>query len=83
MSTAEEIRMKIGLARPIFERIQEQFYQNVVTYGSVMTEGREVCARRARKLRRRGEYCICVGRTSTGKARYQWQRAVSLDRLYR
>nr|BAO19037.1 hypothetical protein [Burkholderia sp. M701] len=36
---------------------------------------REVSARRARKLRRRGESVRYVGRTSTGKARYDWSRS--------
>jgi hypothetical protein len=36
------------------------------------TFGREVCARRARKLRRRGEKVRFARFTSTGKARYRW-----------
>jgi hypothetical protein len=38
--------------------------------------GREVCARRARKLRRRGETVRFRRWTSTGKCRYSWIRSI-------
>lgn len=38
----------------------------------VMTFGREVCARRARKLRRRGEQVHFTHRTGPGKKRFRW-----------
>ncbi len=43
----------------------------------ILTFGREVCARRARKLRRRGA-AVARGRsTSTGKTRFHWMARIS------
>lgn len=45
----------------------------------VMTFGREVCARRARKLRRRGEQVVFTRRTGPGKARFRWIAHITFD----
>lgn len=39
--------------------------------------GREVCARRARTLRQRGERVAPAPRTSTGKARFAWVKRIT------
>lgn len=56
--------------------LSEAMTKELVTVGTCLAVGREVCARRARKLRRRGETVQYAGRTCTGKARYRWMRAV-------
>lgn len=44
----------------------------------VITFGRKVCAQRARKLRRRGDYVVRLPRlTSTGKPRFCWMRRIN------
>ena len=53
-----------------------------MTYGTHVAIGREVCARRARKLRKRGESVRYVGRTTTGKARYSWLRTIAPWAIY-
>jgi hypothetical protein len=49
--------------------LKPPLYEPFHTHG---LDWRFVCARRARKLRRRGEHVRYCGRTSTGKALYRW-----------
>ena len=80
MTTAQEIELKAEEIRPKIEALAngvETMLRDLVTYGSHIAIGHEVCARRARKLRRRGEDVRYVGRTKTGKARYSWARRIA------
>lgn len=85
MGTAQEIEMKIAAAMPRLEAITrhvETMVRDLATYGTHVAIGREVCARRARKLRKRGEDVRYVGRTTTGKARYSWMRRIAPWAIY-
>lgn len=85
MTTAQEIEMKALMTLPRLEAITrhvEAMTRDLVTYGTHVAIGREVCARRARKLRKRGESVRYVGRTSTGKARYSWLRTIPPWAIY-
>lgn len=72
MMTADEIIMQMAEAerrlapvRAVFSRAMDDL--------TVAVFGREVCARRARRLRRRGAYVVpALQRSSTGKQRYRW-----------
>ena len=86
MTTAQEIELKAAELKPQIEaltRSVETMLSDVSTYGTHVAIGREVCARRARKLRRRGEIVRYVGRTTTGKARYSWMRRIAPCAIYR
>lgn len=50
--------------------------EDLHVYGTHISVGRQVCARRARKLRRRGEDVLLIGRTKNGKALYSWLRRI-------
>lgn len=56
---------------------------DLMTFGVSFSCCREVCARRARKLRKRGEHVLYVGRTKTGKARYQWSKRIAPWDIYK
>jgi hypothetical protein len=90
MSTAKEVLMKMAAAEPAIERIR---YDLAITINrtafSIRRElhdnymmstypTREVCARRASKLRRKGFFVFKVGKTSTGKQRWLWARCPRL-----
>ena len=75
MSTADEIQMRQEEARPILQ----EFADNIAIAVKAIHQdncysvyGREVCARRARKLRRRGKQVRLWGKTKNGKSRYRW-----------
>lgn len=85
MTTAQEIELKAAEVRPKIEALAkgvETMLRDLVTYGTHIAIGREVCARRARKLRKRGDDVRYVGRTSTGKARYSWRRRIAPWAIY-
>jgi len=80
MTTAQEIELKAAEVRMKIEALArgvETMARDIVTYGTRVAIGREVCARRARKLRKRGDDVRYVGRTKTGKARYSWIRRIA------
>lgn len=86
MATGQEIEVKAAEAMAKIEALAkdvETMLADLVTYGSHVAIGREVCARRARKLRKRGDSVRYVGRTTTGKARYSWMRRVAPWAIYR
>jgi hypothetical protein len=75
MSTATEIKARMVQALPIIEASRlrlDALLRDMVIYSAAITIGREICAKRASKLRRRGEYVRYVGRSKTGKSRYRW-----------
>ena len=85
MTTAQEIRLKAAEVIPKIEALTrgvETMLRDLATYGTYFAIGREVCARRARKLRKRGDSVRYVGRTSTGKARYSWMRRIAPWAIY-
>jgi len=85
MTTAQEIELKALMCMPriaALTRHLEAVTRDLVTYGTHVAIGREVCARRARKLRKRGESVRYVGRTKTGKARYSWMRRIAPWAIY-
>ncbi len=75
MSTATEIlaRMADVDARmaPVRAALDKEF-RTMCDKMIVMSFGREICERRARKLRRRGELVHFVRRTGPGKKRFRW-----------
>ena len=86
MTTAQEIELKMLMTMPriaALTRHVEAMTRDLVTYGTHVAIGREVCARRARKLRKRGENVRYIGRTTTGKARYSWLRTIPPWAIYR
>ena len=86
MTTAQEIELKAAEVRPKIEALAkgvETMLRDLVTYGTHVAIEREVCARRARKLRKRGVDVRYIGRTSTGKARYSWMRRIAPWAIYR
>ena len=85
MTTAQEIELKALMAMPriaALTRHVEAVARDLVTYGTHVAIGREVCARRARKLRKRGESVRYAGKTTTGKARYSWMRRIPPWAIY-
>jgi hypothetical protein len=75
VSTADEIlaRMADAEARlaPVRAALDESF-RAMSSKLIVMTFGREVSPRRARKLRRRGELVEFTRRTGAGSKRFRW-----------
>lgn len=77
MSTAAEIQAMMAEVAPTFKAIQralESRMSDLLNYGASIALGREVSAKRARKLRRRGEDVRYLGTTKTGRFRYCWMR---------
>jgi hypothetical protein len=77
MTTAQEIEIKAAEAAMMihgFVGRLDTMRKDLTTYGMHVAIGRHVCARRARKLRKRGEEVRYLGRTTTGKARYTWMK---------
>lgn len=76
MSTAAELQLICDALRPELERMRQRVEATVVQplVSNCMHQffGREVCARRARRLRKRGEDVRFWRLTPTGKARYSW-----------
>lgn len=85
MSTALEILARMAEARPMVEALSRSFENKVrdlMVYGTFVAIGREVCAKRARKLRRRGEEVRYVGPSKAGKPRYRWMRRIDPRTIY-
>lgn len=75
MSTATEIMAMMEAAAPHMDKLRavlQERFGDMTTTAMVGAFGREVGARRMRKLRRRGEAVRFHGWTSNGKARYRW-----------
>ena len=81
MSTAAEMQLRMVEANrriaPLMLEISEAF-AGVVNDRIVRAAGRPVCARRARKLRRRGELVVFSHKTPTGKATYRWIKKLNI-----
>lgn len=87
MSTAAEILARITATMPKMETMRRAFeLQQASIFGTACTKlvGREVCAKRARKLRRLGYIVVKCGKTKTGKTRYKWRKTfnIKLTDLY-
>lgn len=74
MSKANTRRMEefVSLVAKDFLPLGLQPYQREFLRAMERMRPREVSARRARKLRRRGVYCKFLGWTPNGKCRYLW-----------
>lgn len=87
MTTAQEVELKMQMAsRPMLDALEWSFktlQRDIMDYGMHVALGRNVSAARARKLRRRGEAVLYVGRTETGKARYCWMRRMPPLSIYK
>ncbi len=88
MSTAAEILARINATMPALEVIRRNFeLQQMLIFGTSIVKimGREVCARRARKLRKRGHQVVFHSWTVNGKCRYRWVKRIGIspDKLYR
>lgn len=76
MSTAHEIQAKISQAKPRWESAAKAMMQSCVVDTIMQMHGREVCVRRARKLRKRGELVRWSHNTSKGKGRFLWAKRI-------
>ena len=79
MKTSNEIQLKMAAGDKVITRISRRLeieLKDVLIYGIHVAIGRNVCARRARTLRRRGEDVRRTGSTTTGKARYSWLKRI-------
>lgn len=86
MSAATEILARMEEMTPKVEALHRHFEnrtRDLMVYGTSVAIGRGVCAKRARKLRRRGEDVRYVGRSKTGKPRYCWMRRIDPRIMYR
>jgi hypothetical protein len=79
MSTAAEIQLRMAEADRRLAPIRAALQQNVNRMFVVM-QGRRVCARRARKLRKRGCCVEFFASTARGKRRYSWLPATFVFR---
>lgn len=78
--TGQEIELRRAVMAPkvaAMIRHLESMMKDLLIHGMHVALGREVCARRARKLRKRGEDVRYIGRTKTGKARYRWMNRIA------
>ena len=86
MSTAREIElMLMGSDKKIslISHRLEQELKDLIVYGTVVAIGREVCARRARKLRRNGADVRYSGRSKNGKARFKWLMRLAITDVFK
>jgi hypothetical protein len=75
MSTAEEILLMIRAAEPHMDKIRaglERQFGPMIETIMVESSGHEVSAKRARKIRRRGDAIRFSRWTESGKCRYKW-----------
>lgn len=80
MITAQEMRLMASATEPIMEAMRRSLEASMcdaITYGTSFQWCREVCARRARKLRKRGELVSFVRSTTNGKSRYTWMKRLA------
>lgn len=86
MSTAQEIELKAAEVAPRLAALTHRIIamaHDLAIYGMHVAIGREVCARRARKLWKRGEDVRYSGRTKNGKTRYTWTKRLPSWAIYR
>lgn len=79
MSTAKEVLMKIEEARPVMNAMQEVIADSLIEELLMRVVGKPVCARRARKLRKKGNHVRWAGRTKTGKSIYLWAPLLRIE----
>lgn len=72
MGSAQEISMRADVALEMLRRASDELQRNVVKTMLHWQFAREVSARRARKLRKRGAKTRFSRWTENGKARYLW-----------
>jgi hypothetical protein len=72
MSTANEIMLRANAAHARVGNLAARLEREVMRPLSVCLIGREVGAKRARKLRRAGHTVQFFKNTHTGKVRYEW-----------
>lgn len=72
VSTASEIEMKYQASLKHFDKEMMAFAGEFSRMAMFRVYGREVCAKRARLIRKRGDLAIFFKFTVTGKARYLW-----------
>jgi hypothetical protein len=85
MSTAIEILARMAEAQPRVEALSRSLdikMRDLMVFGTFIAIGRDVCAKRARKLRRRGEDVRYVGQSKSGKPRYRWMRRIDPRSVY-
>lgn len=78
MSTGQEIQMKLAQALPHLKAAGKALAETMTESAMLRLIGKEVCARRASKLRKRGELVRWSGMTCTGKSRYLWMHRLKL-----
>lgn len=76
MTTAQEIKAMMDEAMPLLNARQKVLAETLVEGAILRLGGREVCARRARKLRKRNEVVRWVGSTENGKSRFLWMKRI-------
>ena len=74
MSTAAEMLMRQAEAQRWLDYASRRLNDEFVQPLTIITFGREVCARRARKLRKRGDAVRFKRWTPNGRCRYAWMR---------
>ena len=78
MSTYAEATLKMKVGEAALRELAGAFEFELTTLAvnlDYLARGREVCAKRARKIRKRGDLVRYVGKTTTGKNRYRWMAA--------
>ena len=76
MSTAHEIQATLDAALPHLNAAQKILAETWTESALLHLDGREVCARRARKLRKRGDLVRWTRNTETGKGRFLWLKRI-------
>jgi hypothetical protein len=85
MSTATEIIMLMNESARSVDLLASdagKMLHDLGTFGTSFGRRREVCAKRARKLRRRGENVRYCGLSKTGKPRFYWTQRVDPTTIY-
>lgn len=85
MSTAAEIMLMLDAAAPHMDKLRamiDQEWNWLIEDNMVRFMGREVSAKRVRKIIRRGDLVRFSRYTTTGKRRYFWLRRINFDWNY-
>ena len=78
MSTAQEVSVKAAEVDKKYKALRDHMALNLSETMLLHLHGREVGAKRARKLRKRGDIVRFADRTRTGKSRYRWIRRLNV-----
>jgi hypothetical protein len=78
VGTASEIQARQEESAKVLEKVGKHFAATTCDGVLHLLAGREVSAKRARVIRKRGDHVRYSGRTSTGKARYTWLPALHI-----